>query len=431
MMEQQDEETNYSIELQEILGTIPKWIIRYGLSTLFLILASGLVGSYFFSLPEIISVPITLTTVNPPTPLISKVSGRIEILFVNNDDTVRKGAFIALLQNSANVNHVLKVKETIERYSGNWYEYVKSVSLPKNVELGEIQSAYSNYCSTFEDFNFYLNTNNLDEKINIQEKKISYALEILTNMTSQQLIKKESFKITEQNFKTDSNFFIINKYGIPKREFDITRQSFLNEKESFIAFEGAIKNYQSSILKLKEELMLMKESHESRLLDYCNDLNEDHQSLTISLMNWLETYIVQAPIDGRVTFTNFWSVNQFIKVGERIASIVPSDNYKVIGRATVQASSLVKIEPNQEVRIKLSGFPYLKYGVLKGKVRNVSLVPEDKIYVAEIELLDGMISNYNEQLKFVHEMDGFAEIVTQENRLIYKLIDPLKYLFTN
>ena len=37
-----------------------------------------------------------------------------------------------------------------------------------------------------------------------------------------------------------------------------------------------------------------------------------------------------------------------------------------------------------------------------------------------------MVSSYSEQLKLVQEMDGTAEIVTKEMRMIYRFINPLK-----
>jgi hypothetical protein len=56
----------------------------------------------------------------------------------------------------------------------------------------------------------------------------------------------------------------------------------------------------------------------------------------------------------------------------------------------------------------------------------VSLVPENDGYVVEIRLNEGMISSYSEQLKLVQEMDGTADIITGEMRMIYRFINPLK-----
>ena len=83
----------------------------------------------------------------------------------------------------------------------------------------------------------------------------------------------------------------------------------------------------------------------------------------------------------------------------------------------------------QKVHMKLSGFPYLEFGILKGTVSSISLVPEKEGYIAGIDLDDGMTTSYQQQLKFIQQMDGTAEIITKKMRLITRLINPLKVFF--
>lgn len=71
----------------------------------------------------------------------------------------------------------------------------------------------------------------------------------------------------------------------------------------------------------------------------------------------------------------------------------------------------------------------MSYGMLFGKVKAISMVPENEGYVVFIELDKGMKSSYSEVIKLVQEMDGTAEIVTQNTRAIYRFIEPLRLLF--
>ena len=71
----------------------------------------------------------------------------------------------------------------------------------------------------------------------------------------------------------------------------------------------------------------------------------------------------------------------------------------------------------------------MEHGMLTGEVSMVSLVPEKEGYIVEIRLNEGMMSSYSEQLKLVQEMDGTAEIIADEMRMIYRFINPLKMLF--
>ena len=68
------------------------------------------------------------------------------------------------------------------------------------------------------------------------------------------------------------------------------------------------------------------------------------------------------------------------------------------------------------VNIKLSGYPYLEYGMVRGIVKSKSLVPSGDSYVIEIELPDGLSTLYGKKLDFTQNMQGTAEIITENIR---------------
>jgi hypothetical protein len=80
------------------------------------------------------------------------------------------------------------------------------------------------------------------------------------------------------------------------------------------------------------------------------------------------------------------------------------------------------------VNISLAGYPDAEYGFIRGRISNISLVPVKDSYIAEIEPVNGMITTYNRELVFINEMTGTAGIITEDSRLIYRLIKPLKKL---
>ena len=41
-----------SEEVQEVMGQIPAWIVRWGITILFIVVLALLVGSYFFRYPD-------------------------------------------------------------------------------------------------------------------------------------------------------------------------------------------------------------------------------------------------------------------------------------------------------------------------------------------------------------------------------------------
>ena len=80
------------------------------------------------------------------------------------------------------------------------------------------------------------------------------------------------------------------------------------------------------------------------------------------------------------------------------------------------------------VFIKLSSYPYLEYGMLKGKVKSISLLPSGDEYIIEISLPEGLRTLYGINIEFTQKMQGTAEIITEDVRLLQKIINPFRYL---
>jgi hypothetical protein len=171
--------------------------------------------------------------------------------------------------------------------------------------------------------------------------------------------------------------------------------------------------------------------YEKELTQFRLDLDESKQNLQNLVNQWEQRYLVISSVKGRITYTTIWGENQEVKVGELIGTVIPQGDMTIIAKAIVPTTRFGKVEIGQKVNMKLAGFPYMEYGMLKGRIRSVSLVPEEKGYVAEIELEKGMTSSYKENLKFIQQMDGTVEIVTKDLRLIYRFINPLRALFDN
>ena len=82
----------------------------------------------------------------------------------------------------------------------------------------------------------------------------------------------------------------------------------------------------------------------------------------------------------------------------------------------------------QRVNIRFDNFPYVEYGFLNGKVKNISLMPNNENYIVEVTLPQDMKTNNNIPLKFSQEMKGSAEIITEDLRLIQRFFNPIKSL---
>ena len=430
MSEKTDLES-HSEEVDEIMSLIPNRIIRWGLTVIFALFSALLMGSYFFKSPEIIRAPMILTKKNPPVSLISKSTGKIDRLFAVDGQIIKEKGNIALINNPTDFSHYLILKKELAAcfLISNWDEQVFAFDLTEQLTLGELQQSYGPFLKSRNNFKHYLSQNFLPQKIGLLDKQIIKQEEYYQTLIRQREIQRNDLTLSQKSFTRDSSLY--QKRTTSEAEYDKSRQFFLSKKSAFVGFEAVLRETESSILQMQSNRVELQMQHERELSEFRLALDESKQNLENSIHQWEERFLVASPVEGKLTFTSIWSVNQEVKTGELIATIIPVKESAIIAKAVIPPSGFGKVEVGQRVNLKLYGFPYMEFGMLKGKIKSISLVPEAKGYVAEIELSDGMTSSYRENLRFIQQMDGTAEIITKEMRLITRLINPLRAFFDN
>ena len=197
------------------------------------------------------------------------------------------------------------------------------------------------------------------------------------------------------------------------------------------AFNGArtdLAETQKDIIELEQNVIGTEKEYEDQKQKLQAELIESLNVLKSRLEYWQKAFVLETPIDGQVTFTNFWSRNQQVANGNVVFTVVPKHESKIIGRVSLPLRGAGKVKAGQRVNIRFDNFPYMEYGMVKGMVKSISLVPSNDNYVAEITIPQDLKTNYNLTLSFTQEMKGDAEIITDDLRLIQRFFNPVKSL---
>jgi HlyD family secretion protein len=85
-----------------------------------------------------------------------------------------------------------------------------------------------------------------------------------------------------------------------------------------------------------------------------------------------------------------------------------------------------KVKVGQQVNIKFLNYPHIDFGMVMGVIKSISLIASDNNYTVEVDLPDGLKTSYGEELPFSHQMQGYAEIITEDIRLLERIFKPIK-----
>ncbi len=415
-----------SEEVQDVLGASPRWIVRAGISVILLVVVSLLIGSWFFRYPDIIQSEITITTQNPPASIQAMNSGKITDILVKESDKVQKQQIIAIIENTANFQDVILLEIQLRNFVN-----IQDFQDTNQYSLGEIQQYYSSFQRLLKDYKNFQKLDYYNNKIESTKKQKQDFKVYYNRLWEQRNMKEQELKIAEMQFERDKKLFEKNVYS--KSDYEKAEKTYLQEKLSFENIRSTLANTQMQINQLDQQILDLQLQKSKEEQSQVIALEESAQNLNTQIKQWKLRYLIIAPISGNVTFTKIWSENQNVKTGEIVATIIPNEATNIIGKVAIPSAGVGKVKEGQTVNIKLNNFPYMEFGILKGTIRNISLVPiqseNGAIYTAEVELSDSLISNYGKQLKFSQQMTGTAEIITDDLRLLERFFNPLKAIW--
>ena len=418
-----------SEEVQDILGRMPAWITRNGTTLVFVVVVLLIAGSWFFKYPDIISSPIVVTTENPPANIVARVDGKITQLYVKDKEHVEKGQRIALLENPANFNDVLDLEKHLRWLSSFFIDFdlKKQTVFKDSYTLGTIQPRYTAFLKLYHDYLHFSERNYYPEKIKALQAQVKVYRMYYDRQWSRRNVVEEDLGLAKQKFKRDS--LLYSKGVLSLAEYQTSKQTLLNKQYDFEGVRTTLAETQMKILDLQQSVIDMQNKYDQERKGLQLSLEEAYNNLRGEIDVWTLNYLMKAPIDGNVTFTRFWSVNQNVTKGENVFTIVPDKPSRIIGKVKLQIQGSGKVKVGQKVNIKFDNYPYMEYGMVEGRVGKISEVPNDNYYSCEVDLPNGLVTNYGTKLDFNHEISGTAEIITEDRRLIQRLFDPIKSIF--
>ena len=421
---------HHSEEAREILGRLPKWIIRSGITVIFIIFLSVFFIAYYIQWPDVVSAPLTVTTLNPPVTLLAGTGGKIDRFLVKDGDTISAGQDVVVFEDCASYEDICALEDLLKNHDEYSDFYLSDSLLQLPYELGHLQSSYMNFCRVCLSFQRYIETARIEQKKELLCQKIEREQVKRSFQQRQYELSQEDKIYEERNYRRDSLMF--TKYqSIARTDLERSERSLLSKEISLIGQQSSLFSGESAILDLENQLVDLDLQHEQEIYRFREQIAGTREQVLQQIHEWHEHFVISSPISGRVVFPDFWSENQSVEGGGRFATVIPLEQVEVLGRAVIPSSGIAKVQKGQQVDVKLNSFPFMEYGVLRGEVRSISEIPDQDGYVANIVFPDGLVSSFGMELTYIQEMNGTAEIITREMRLIHRFFQPLRSVISN
>ena len=416
--------------VDEAVGRPPSSVLVFGPTVIASALVFLLVLAWFIEYPDVISGKAVITTISPPQKEIAKVSGIIDTIFVKDNQHVIPGTMLAIIENAANYYDVFKLKSVIQHIDSSSKPEQFPIEEMPQLMLGEISEDYSRFETAHilyhlneelqpfaaDSYNGSLNQKELNDRENTLNNQLQLA--------------QSELRLKEQDLERYRKLYA--QGVIPTEELELKELASIEAKRSVKTIALATSQLRESKNNNDRNLRNVEFSKTRENIQLRNNLVQAYFILKKSIKDWELKYVLQSKTDGRVSFLNYWSTNQRVTEGELLFAVIPEQKDGIVARVKTPSLKSGKVKPGQTVNLKLESYPANEFGIIKGKVSTVSVLPDEEgFYLVNVVLPGGLITTYNNKINFRQEMIGDAEIITEDRRLLERFFFNFKAIFTN
>lgn len=420
-----------SEEVQEIITTPPAWLIRWGITLVFIITCGVIFLSFFIKYPDFIMSRVMVTTVEPTEKMIARTSGQIDRLWVSNGEKVQAGQPLASIKSTSELKSVLILKKLLDEIPfGKDNAFIFPIDSLSDVVLGEIEIAFVEFERSYMEFRLLEKLQPSRVQLEGNQQSIQEIHERLTSQLAQKEILERKVILVETDFKRNKTLY--EGGVIAAKDFESREMEYLQVQEQVNGMAISISQLQEALVNAGQTLKSTKVSQEQDESRALISLIQSYHGLKRAVKEWERDYVLVSSTDGEVSFQGVWGEHQFVQAGEHVFSILPDERTELLGKMIVSSQNTGKISMGQRVLIKLDNFPFHQFGTLRGEVGSISVSPDEEgNYVVYSSLPEGTKTSYGKKIQLKQELLGSAEIITEDlsvaERLFFKLKSVTEY----
>lgn len=420
-----------SEEVQEIISRPPAWLIRWGITLIFLILTLLICLSFLIRYPDFIVAKVMVTTKLPTERIAARASGQIDSLFVLNGEKVGVDQPLAVIKNPANLDEVFLLKSTLSQAEfGQENDYFFPLDSLSNLRLGELAIPFLEFEKSYLEYRLLSNLRPFDGQI--AGNKVTL-IEIEKRIQSQRAQKRLlDRRLSLAKIDYERNKLLHEDAVISDKDFESKEIEYLQTEEQANQMAISISQIEEAFSTANQNIKntyIKKEEEEARALI---NLIQSYESLKLKLIDWEYKYLIKASISGVVSYQKIWGTNQSVSSGDMVFTVLPENTSELLGVMKLAAQNAGKVSIGQKVLIKLDNYPFQEFGALIGEITTISVSPDEELnYLVYASLPQGVTTSFQREIPFKQELLGSAEIITEDlsvaERLFFRFSSLMAY----
>ena len=420
-----------SLAIENVFGKAPSWIINWGISSVFVFLLVCLSIASFVKYPDKLLMNGSLYSENQPIEVYAKASTEIDTFLKFDKSFVTKGEVILIMNSNLEVDDLQLLKAFIQDFEKIGHPFMYSNLLfPRDLEVGPLNSLYADLQQKIEEFKSYLDLAIVEKRRTALQGEILQIKRLNNSLLKQKAFFQKTLSLTKKDFQRSKN--LENEGVIAAIDKEKVELKLLSEEQQLEIFNFNLINNDLHIQQLKNQIIELETENANKISNKIFVIRQVIEQLKGEITNWEREFVVRASIAGEVAFSKNWAENQFVRVGELLFTIIPKyEGQKHIVEGQIPARGAGNLKLGQKAWVELESYPSNQYGLILGKVSDISSVPLENKYKVIIEIPVEMKTNFKIEIPKRQLLSAQVSIHTKEFSLIERLFQEVIEVILN
>lgn len=419
-----------SAEVREFMGRPPHWLLQSGTTMLAAVLMLLLILSIVIKYPDTITARLSVTGTQPVVEVVARQSGHLESLRVREKQMIRKGEILAIIQSPSLAPTVLALSEKLARLSPTVTgESAKFDLIFKPEEgLGRLQGSYADFLGAYNQLLSVVADEYAAKAGALLREQLEGKRSQVASLARQEETNRRELEIARAKYERSQQ--LRKNALLSAAQLDDEEAALLARVRADAVAQRARTDAGIEAARVEKELRDLEHARDETLTTARERVRVSLNKLRGELDVWEADYVLRAPADGLVAFYDFWSDQQFVTAGRQVFLIVP-ETTRLVGRMPVSQGGTGKIKPGQIVRIRFDDFPFKEFGLMTGRVQSISMVAREGANLVLVDIPYPMVTSFKKRIQFKQDMTGEASVVTEDIRLLGRVLYEIRRAFVN
>lgn len=412
-------------QFEDLIGPMPeRRLRRFFVSFIFLITGIALVVGLVDTADKLHG-NITITSLNPPVPVMATIDGFIHEVMVEDKQMVKKDQLLAQIELEMDIAVIEQLADHLDQIKAYEKAPDRALQLLKSLPALEgeldvltlsLQQEINNYIEIRKDPLF-------DKKRQTYQEQLLY--------------RKKLSVLMEEEFKSKHKAYVLEKgqFEISQSLFDsglVSKVQYFDAQKRLLNTEFEVQTQKTEMERNNLDAEDIKNNIHSLEIDYQRDLKnaqEKIDELLLDLHSMVHSmehmYNLRAPTSGLLEYFEILDAGQMISSQDPMFIITPGEN-RTIGRMSIPESNTAELKKGKVVRVKLNKYPFKDWGVLEGEIISLTNVPIGGEYRIQVSFPDGFITTYGKKLAYTNQLEGKAEIILQKRSFFDRIFTRIR-----